>query len=87
MGGLHPDNAFVKVLLWPGLQLQRLTTREPDDGMVEVAVAALTAVAEHEARADAVAAAGDGPELTGSEGVRKRRCERDSNRYCAPTRN
>jgi len=46
--GNHSGNAFVKVLLWPGMQLQRLTTREPDDGMVEVAVAALNAVVERE---------------------------------------
>ena len=48
--GNHSENPFVKVLLWPGMQLQRLTTREPDDGMVEVAVAALRAVADREAR-------------------------------------
>ena len=48
--GNHSENPFVKVLLWPGMQLQRLTTREPDDGMVEVAVAALNAVADREAR-------------------------------------
>jgi uncharacterized protein YqhQ len=48
--GNHSENAFVKVLLWPGMQLQRLTTREPDDGMVEVAVTALRAIAEREAR-------------------------------------
>jgi uncharacterized protein YqhQ len=47
--GNHSDSALVKVLLWPGMQLQRLTTREPDDGMVEVAVAALSAVADREA--------------------------------------
>lgn len=46
--GNHSENAFVKVLLWPGMQLQRLTTREPDDGMVEVAVAALGAVIDRE---------------------------------------
>lgn len=51
--GSHSENPFVKVLLWPGMQLQRLTTRQPDDGMVEVAVAALTAVAERDARAEA----------------------------------
>ena len=51
--GSHSENPFVKVLLWPGMQLQRLTTREPDDGMIEVAVAALTAVAERDARAEA----------------------------------
>ena len=48
--GNHSDNAFVKVLLWPGMQMQRLTTREPDDEMVEVAVAALRAVADREER-------------------------------------
>ena len=48
--GDRPDNPLVKVLLWPGMQMQRLTTREPDDGMVEVAVAALRAVSEYEAR-------------------------------------
>jgi uncharacterized protein YqhQ len=48
--GSRSENPFVKVLLWPGMQLQRMTTREPDDGMVEVAVAALKAVADREAR-------------------------------------
>jgi uncharacterized protein YqhQ len=42
--------------MWPGMQLQRMTTREPDDGMVEVAVAALDAVVAREA--DEAAAAG-----------------------------
>jgi uncharacterized protein YqhQ len=40
----NKDNSFVKVLVWPGLQLQKLTTREPDDGMVEVAMASLKKV-------------------------------------------
>jgi len=31
------------VLLWPGLQLQKLTTREPDDGQLETALTALRA--------------------------------------------
>ena len=34
------DNPFVRVLKAPGLGLQRLTTREPDEGMIEVAIAA-----------------------------------------------
>ncbi len=55
--GNHPDNPFVKLLVWPGMYLQRLTTREPDDGMVEVAVAALTAVADRDDRAKAQAGA------------------------------
>ena len=40
----HQTNPVVKVLTWPGLQLQRLTTREPSDDMVEVAMASLKKV-------------------------------------------
>ncbi len=38
------DNALTHVISAPGLWMQRLTTREPDDGMMEVAIAALEAV-------------------------------------------
>jgi len=48
--GNHADNPFVKVLLWPGMQMQRMTTREPDDSMVEVAVAAMMPIIEREDR-------------------------------------
>jgi uncharacterized protein YqhQ len=50
--GRRPDNPLVKVLLWPGLQLQRMTTVEPDDSMIEVAVAAMNLVVARE-RAEA----------------------------------
>lgn len=50
--GKAPDNPFVRVVLWPGLQLQRMTTREPEDDMVEVAVAAMKRVIACEERAD-----------------------------------
>jgi uncharacterized protein YqhQ len=46
--GNHADNPFVKVILTPGLWLQRMTTRQPDDSMVEVAVAALAPVVARE---------------------------------------
>jgi uncharacterized protein YqhQ len=46
--GAHPDNPLVKVVLWPGLQLQRLTTNPPDDEMVECAIAAMNAVLARE---------------------------------------
>lgn len=42
--GAHPELPIVRVVLWPGLQMQRLTTREPDDGMLECAIAALECV-------------------------------------------
>ncbi len=38
------DNWLVKILSMPGLYLQKLTTREPDDGQLEVAIAAVKAV-------------------------------------------
>lgn len=38
------DNAVVNLLSKPGLLLQRLTTREPDDEMIEVGIASVEAV-------------------------------------------
>lgn len=35
------DNLFTRILSAPGLAMQRITTREPDDSMIEVAIAAL----------------------------------------------
>ncbi len=40
----NQDNPVVKALIWPGLQMQKLTTREPSDDMVEVAMASLKKV-------------------------------------------
>ena len=37
------DNLFTKIISAPGLWLQRITTKEPDDGMIEIAIAALKA--------------------------------------------
>ena len=44
----HIDNAFVRILVAPGLLLQRITTQEPDDTQLEVALAALQATVELE---------------------------------------
>lgn len=38
------DNRFITALSKPGLLLQKLTTREPDDSMIEVAIASVEAV-------------------------------------------
>lgn len=40
----YPDNLLVKILVAPGLWLQRLTTREPADDEIEVGLAALLSV-------------------------------------------
>ena len=38
--GKHGDNFFVKSLSYPNLLLQKLTTREPDEKMLEIAISA-----------------------------------------------
>jgi uncharacterized protein YqhQ len=54
----HLDRPLVRALIWPGLQFQRLTTREPDLEMCAVAIAALERVRADEAVL-AVEAAGE----------------------------
>ncbi len=38
------DNIFIQILSAPGMAIQRMTTKEPDESMVEVAIAAVEAV-------------------------------------------
>ena len=38
------ENILVRILSAPGLWLQKLTTKEPDDDMIEVAIASVEAV-------------------------------------------
>ena len=49
--GRH-DNVLTRILSAPGRAMQRLTTGEPDDGMIEVAIRALELVIPEEAGAD-----------------------------------
>lgn len=49
--GRH-DNFFTRILTAPGMWMQNFTTNEPDDGMMEVAIAALEAVLPEEEGAD-----------------------------------
>jgi uncharacterized protein YqhQ len=44
--GRHADNVVVRALTVPGRWLQRLTTREPDDAQLEVAIEALKRAVE-----------------------------------------
>ena len=48
--GAHRTAWFGQALAWPGLMLQRITTRQPDDDQIQVAIAAMTAAlaADHE---------------------------------------
>ena len=43
-GARHMNNGFIRALMVPGLWLQSLTTREPDDSQIEVAMVALKEV-------------------------------------------
>ena len=38
------DNIIVRILSAPGMLIQRMTTKEPDDKMIEVAIASVEAV-------------------------------------------
>lgn len=44
--GKHIQNSFVHAMILPGLLLQKLTTRQPDDSQIEVAIVAVKAVLE-----------------------------------------
>jgi uncharacterized protein YqhQ len=46
--GKHRENIFMKILIAPGLWFQRLTTREPTDRQLEVALGALQKALELE---------------------------------------
>ncbi len=50
--GRNRARRWVQVVMYPGLQLQRLTTREPSLDQLEVAIAALNAVLAHETPGD-----------------------------------
>lgn len=44
LAGSKPDSFLGKIISAPGLMLQRLTTKEPDGPIIEVAIVAMTAV-------------------------------------------
>ena len=50
-GGLHLGNAVVRTLFSANLALQKLTTRDPDDEQIQVAIASLNAALEVEREA------------------------------------
>jgi uncharacterized protein YqhQ len=51
-GASHTDSKIVRVLLAPGLLLQAMTTREPDDSQIEAAISALNEVIKIDQTAD-----------------------------------
>src|SRR4029079_12923529 len=50
-GARHRGNAIVRVIMWPGILVQKITTRQPTDDMIEVAIVSM----EEALRADSEA--------------------------------
>jgi uncharacterized protein YqhQ len=40
-GARHRDNPIIKVIMWPGILVQMITTKQPTDDMIEVAVVSM----------------------------------------------
>ena len=41
LGARHRSNPIVKVVMWPGILVQMITTKQPTDDMIEVAIVAM----------------------------------------------
>lgn len=53
LAGNCKESVFTKLMLLPGLLMQKITTREPDDDMIEVAITSLKGVLDKEELAKA----------------------------------
>jgi len=40
-GARHRGNAIVRTIMWPGILVQKITTRQPTDAMIEVAIVSM----------------------------------------------
>jgi uncharacterized protein YqhQ len=58
LSGKRPDHPVVKAIAAPGLWLQRITTQPPDDGQVEVALAAMLTALAREVGGEPIPAGG-----------------------------
>jgi hypothetical protein len=41
VGARHRSNPVVKVIMWPGILVQKITTKQPTDDMIEIAIVSL----------------------------------------------
>jgi len=51
LGARFPRSAAMRVMMAPGIWLQKITTREPDVGQLEIAVSSFKEVLRREAEA------------------------------------
>lgn len=63
-GAKHVNNWLMKIILAPGLFLQSMTTGEPDDRQIEVAIAAMNKAVEIDKAEDAALAAASAPAVS-----------------------
>jgi uncharacterized protein YqhQ len=49
LAGRKPDNRLLSLAIWPGLMMQKLTTREPDQAQLEISIVSLRTVLAAEA--------------------------------------
>lgn len=61
------DNALVNLLSKPGLLLQKITTREPEDAMIEVGIASVEAVFDWRAYVNEMNQSGEGGIIAGEK--------------------
>ncbi|RME78478.1 MAG: DUF1385 domain-containing protein [Chloroflexi bacterium] len=65
----HASNPLMKLLIAPGLALQRMTTREPDLSMLEVSIAALKKLLADEKLLETASSPSDVDTITATEAV------------------
>jgi uncharacterized protein YqhQ len=51
LGARYPRSALMRIVMTPGLWLQKITTKPPDDGQIEVAIASFNEVLKREQQA------------------------------------
>ena len=61
LGARFPDSLVMRVLMRPGIWLQKITTQEPDDSQIEVAVTSFEEVLRREAEATPSSGQSPGP--------------------------
>ena len=61
LGARFPDSLVMRVLMRPGIWLQKITTQEPDDSQIEVAVTSFEEVLRREAEATQSSSESPGP--------------------------
>ena len=90
-GARHRKNPVVKVLLYPGLLVQKITTKQPTDDMIEVAIVSMEQALDRRRRSGPsrlgrLRAATDAPRAGGGSRRGRADCPADHDRSTGPDR-